>query len=77
MHLFVWSCKCHNIAKTQFSILNFPIQIEKEKHNSIAFCEDYESPTYFGFSKTGEKLSLIKVYLFFASSICAKDMLIN
>ena len=65
---------CQNIEKTQFSILNLLCQIKKRRTLlDCFFCEDYEYLTYFCFAKTGKKVSLIKVCLFFASSICAKS----
>ncbi len=64
---------CQNIEKTQFSILNLLCQIKKRRTLfDCFFCEDYEYLTYFCFAKTGKKLSLFKVFSFFASSICAK-----
>ena len=64
---------CQNLEKNQFSILNLLCQIKKRRTLfDCFFCEDYEYLTYFCFAKTGKKLSLFKVCLFFASSICAK-----
>ena len=64
---------CQNIAKTQFSFLNLLCQIKKRRTLfDCFFCEDYKYLTNFCFAKTGKKLSLFKVCLFFASSMCAK-----